>query len=65
MVLDDLGDFGFLLGSLYVIGDKMYLFGKKKIKICEMDGRKLDSATISNEKEAEAVFKRWKKKGLM
>ncbi len=40
-------------------------FGKKKIRISEMDGTKLDSAIISSEKEADQVFKRWKLKGLM
>jgi len=40
-------------------------FGKKKIRISEMDGTKLDSAIISCEKDAENVFKRWKQKGLM
>ena len=41
------------------------LFGKKKIKISEMDGTKLDTAIISSEKDADEVFSRWKKKGLM
>ena len=40
-------------------------FGKKKLRICEMDGTKIDSAIISSDKEAQDVFKRWKKKGLM
>ena len=42
----------------------MFMFGKKKIKICDSDGSKLDSAIISNDKDAQIVFNRWKKKGL-
>jgi len=42
----------------------MFMFGKKKIKISDASGTKLDSAVITNEKEADEVFSRWKKKGL-
>jgi len=38
--------------------------GKKKLKICDANGAKLDSAVITNEKDAEKVFTRWKKKGM-
>ena len=40
-------------------------FGKKKIKISEMDGTKLDSAIITSEEDVKSVFARWKNKGLM
>ena len=43
----------------------MNILGNKKIKISEMDGKKLDSAIVSSNKELDAVVKRWKKKGLM
>ena len=42
----------------------MFMKGKMKIKICGADGRKLDSAVISNDKDAKNVFSRWKKKGF-
>lgn len=38
--------------------------GKRKIQIKDWDGAKLDSAVVSSTKEADKVFKRWKKKGL-
>jgi hypothetical protein len=41
------------------------MFGKKKIKIEEWDGRKIDSAVIKCEKDADELFERWKKKGLI
>jgi len=41
------------------------IISKKKLKLCDFDGRKIDTAIISSDKEAEEVFKRWKKKGLM
>lgn len=37
---------------------------KKKITIEEYNGGKLDKCVINSEKEAEDLFKRWKKKGL-
>jgi hypothetical protein len=42
----------------------MFMRGKKKIKICDIDGGKLDVATISNEQDAKDLIKRWKLKGL-
>ena len=42
----------------------MFMRGKKKIKICDSDGSKIDVAMISSEQDAENVLKRWKKKGL-
>ena len=38
---------------------------KKKIKIMDWDGKKLDSAVISNKDDAKKVFKRWKLKGFL
>lgn len=40
------------------------MFSKKKLKICDFDGKKIDSVIIKSEDEAEKVFTRWKKKGL-
>jgi hypothetical protein len=37
---------------------------KRKIKICDFDGRKIDSVIISNEKDVKIALKNWKKKGL-
>jgi len=41
------------------------MFGKKKLKLCEADGTKIDTAIISSVKDTEDVIKRWKRKGLM
>jgi len=41
------------------------MFGKKKLKLCEADGTKIDTAIITSVKDTEAIIKRWKKKGLM
>lgn len=39
--------------------------GKKKLKICDFDGRKIDTAVVNDEKEAKKVLNRWKMKGLI
>jgi hypothetical protein len=39
--------------------------GKKKMKICDSTGAKIDVAVVTNEKDAENVLKRWKMKGLL
>lgn len=36
----------------------------KKIKICEMDGMKLDSVFVNSEEDMKEVIKRWKQKGF-
>ena len=42
----------------------MFMQGKKKLKICDFDGVKIDSAVISSPADADKVILRWKKKGL-
>jgi hypothetical protein len=37
---------------------------KKKIKIFDFDGTKIDSAIVTNEDDAKKCIKRWKLKGL-
>jgi hypothetical protein len=54
--------FGVYLG--YEVFVVMKMFGKKKIKICDSTGAKIDVAIISNENDAKNVLDRWKKKGL-
>lgn len=41
------------------------MIGKKKIKICDFNGAKLDVAIISDSTDAQKVFSRWKRKGLI
>jgi hypothetical protein len=41
------------------------MFGKKKIKLCDFDGRKIDTAIVTNEDDIKKTLKRWKLKGLM
>ena len=36
----------------------------RKLKLCDKNGFKIDSAVIQNEQQAEDVWKRWKRKGL-
>jgi len=38
---------------------------KKKIRISDFDGKKLDSAVIASQDDAKKVFKRWKLKGWL
>jgi len=38
---------------------------KRKIKICDFDGTKLDSAVVSNKKEARKRLKMWELKGWL
>jgi len=37
---------------------------KKKIRISDFDGKKLDSAVVTNEKDVKKALKRWKLKGF-
>jgi len=37
---------------------------KRKLKICDFDGRKLDSAIVLTEKDVKKALKNWKKKGF-
>ena len=37
---------------------------KRKIKICDFDGRKLDTAIVLTEKDIKKVLKKWKLKGF-
>lgn len=41
------------------------MFGKKKIKICDFDGTKLDTVILSDKDDIKRVLQRWKKKGLI
>lgn len=36
----------------------------KKLKICDRDGRKIDVAHVSDEKDVKRALKAWKMKGL-
>ena len=38
---------------------------RRKIKICDYDGRKLDTAIILTDKDVKKAFQKWKKKGLL
>lgn len=38
---------------------------KRKIKICDFDGRKLDTAIVINAKEANIAIGKWKRKGWL
>lgn len=36
----------------------------KKLKICDYDGKKIDSVLVHSDKDAQAAFTKWKRKGL-
>jgi len=41
------------------------MYNKKKLKICDSNGLRLDSVVIGDEADATAVIKRWKRKGFL
>jgi len=41
------------------------MFGRKKLKLMDIDNTKLDTAIVSSDADVKGVLARWKKKGFL